>query len=75
MFSSAAGSCWNAGGQQMSGVEAERVVTCSGKRRGRAEVGWWDRGIEHGILQQKGVLPLRLPSSKASRAAEAVCLD
>ena len=59
----------------MNRVEAERVVTCSGKRRGREEVGWWDRGMEREMLQQKGVLPLRLPSSKAARAAEAVCLD
>lgn len=54
MFSSAAGSCWNAGGQRMSGVEAERVVTCSGKRRGRADVGWWDRGIERNTAAERG---------------------
>lgn len=53
----------------MSRVEAERVVTCSGKRRGREEVGWWDRGIEREMLQQKGVLALQLPSSRASRGS------
>lgn len=54
MFSSAAGSCWNAGGQRMSGVEAERVVTCSGKRRGRAEVGCGIEGLSMEYCSRKG---------------------